>query len=198
MNWYCRQCFVYLPMEKPIGHNYFITETGDVISRKPGRKEKLLKAHKCTKGYLQISIWKDGKGTSTCIHRLVAINFLPPAPIGFEQVNHKDGNKLNNHVDNLEWVSNRENGSHKFIGKGLTSKYTNISWETFTGKWKASITFKGKIHNLGRYKTEEQALEVLNKFKVENNIVNRYSEKAKQEAEEMSETIIETYEREKV
>lgn len=61
------------------------------------------------KGYLQIRIEKR----TVKIHRLVALNFLPN-PFGLSEVNHKDGNKLNNKIENLEWVSSGDNQRHSY------------------------------------------------------------------------------------
>ena len=68
---------------------------------------KLLKAGKSKAGYLTVSL----RGSTKTIHRLVAETFIPN-PLNLPCVNHKDGNKLNNHVSNLEWVSYGENNSH--------------------------------------------------------------------------------------
>lgn len=61
--------------------------------------------------YLSVSLSKKGRYISHNIHRLVAESFLEK-PKGALEVNHKDGNKWNNHVENLEWVSQRENLVH--------------------------------------------------------------------------------------
>lgn len=59
------------------------------------------------KGYLRVNL----NNRIWFVHRVVAETFLPRIE-GKDQVNHKDGNKLNNSVDNLEWVSNQENRDH--------------------------------------------------------------------------------------
>lgn len=69
-------------------------------------------------GYIRIYIYKK----TFTLHRLVALTFLVN-PENKEQVNHKDGNKLNNSVQNLEWCSNKENQIHKFQN-GLGNNYT--------------------------------------------------------------------------
>ena len=61
--------------------------------------------------YLFVYLYKDGKGQNFRVHRLVAQLFVPN-PSNKPQVNHIDGNKLNNHVSNLEWVTNSENMRH--------------------------------------------------------------------------------------
>ena len=57
--------------------------------------------------YLSVEI----KGKMYSVHRIVALAFLPN-PMAKEQVNHKDGNKQNNHLSNLEWSTNSENQRH--------------------------------------------------------------------------------------
>lgn len=65
-----------------------------------------------SKGYLRIAIYyNDGTKVVESVHRLVAKLFIPN-PENKPQVNHIDGNKLNNHFSNLEWVTNKENQFH--------------------------------------------------------------------------------------
>ena len=61
--------------------------------------------------YLTVSLSKNCIKRSFAIHRLVAEHFLEK-PTGATEVNHKDGNKHNNHLDNLEWVTQKENFAH--------------------------------------------------------------------------------------
>jgi hypothetical protein len=63
------------------------------------------------KGYVQVVLYSNGTGRRFLIHRLVAIHFIPN-PNQCPQVNHKDGNKINNVVSNLEWCTASENNSH--------------------------------------------------------------------------------------
>jgi len=91
---------------------YSIDEYGNVYSkRRPRTKGGKLKQHINWKGYAMTSISKNGKAFNTGTHRLVAAAFIPN-PDNLPQVNHKDGNKLNNHVDNLEWCTSQQNHIH--------------------------------------------------------------------------------------
>ena len=72
---------------------------------------KKVKPEKTSKGYLRVPLYKDGKRKWHKVHRLVANAFIPN-PDNKPQVNHKDGNKLNNSITNLEWVTDEENKEH--------------------------------------------------------------------------------------
>lgn len=88
-----------------------------VIHKNRGHKQfkrgKLLKSVKTKKGYLSVDLVKQGLRKSVVVHRLVALTFIDNKHKK-PQVNHKDGNKLNNHLSNLEWVTNKENIQHAF------------------------------------------------------------------------------------
>ena len=73
-------------------------------------KEKILRHRKCRNGYLLVDLCRDGKRKTLLIHRLVAIAFLTN-PEGLPEVNHKDEVKINNCVNNLEWVSKSYNNN---------------------------------------------------------------------------------------
>lgn len=63
------------------------------------------------KGYYQVALTKDGKVKKYRVHRLVAIAFLEN-PFNYTDVNHKDENKINNNVDNLEWCTRKYNNNY--------------------------------------------------------------------------------------
>lgn len=86
---------------------YEISNYGNVRSLKYG-KIKYLKPAKNNKGYYQVQLWKNGILKNFKIHRLVANAFIEN-PNNYPQINHKDENKTNNKVENLEWCDNRYN-----------------------------------------------------------------------------------------
>lgn len=93
-----------------------VSDDGRVRSLLTGTP-RVLKTQKDSKGYHRLRITINRKKMSFKIHREVAKAFIPN-PDNLPQVNHKDGNKDNNCISNLEWVSNRENAHHA-IANGL-------------------------------------------------------------------------------
>lgn len=89
--------------------DYSITQTGEVINTRTG-KAKALDFNKKV-GYFQVDLYKNNKRTKHYIHRLVAQAYIPN-PLGLPEVNHKDSDRTNNHVSNLEWVSSSGNSIH--------------------------------------------------------------------------------------
>jgi hypothetical protein len=87
---------------------FSISNYGNIKNNKTGR---ILKTVVNKKGYRDISLYFCDKKHRFRIHRLVAEYFIPKIE-GKEQVNHIDGNKLNNRYDNLEWCTNYENVHH--------------------------------------------------------------------------------------
>ena len=100
--------------------NYYVSNYGNVKTSNYNHtnKEKILKPIKYNNGYLYVNI----NGKIRAIHRLVAETFILN-PYSKPQVNHKDGNKLNNKLDNLEWVTARENTIHA-LKNGLINTRT--------------------------------------------------------------------------
>lgn len=87
-------------------------------------KERILKASKDSKGYLQVKLFKDEKPKTYKVHRLVASAFLPN-PDNLPQVNHKDENPSNNRVDNLEWCSAKYNSNYGTRNERVAKSLTN-------------------------------------------------------------------------
>lgn len=94
-----------------ISTSYYITEDGKCYNSNTG---KYLRGQVNSKnGYFSYNLTlPDGRKKRCYAHRLVALAFIPQTDADKNQVNHIDGNKLNNYIDNLEWVSPRENQEH--------------------------------------------------------------------------------------
>ena len=100
--------------------NYEVSTNGQVRNR---TTKKILKGRLSKNGYLQVSIKIDAtqKFCNRYIHRLVALHFIQN-PNNKREVNHIDGNKENNTLSNLEWVTSSENQKHRhLIGNKKTS-----------------------------------------------------------------------------
>lgn len=92
---------------------------------------RILKTQIDKRGYERVRISINGSKTTLKVHRTVAIAFIKN-PTNLSQVNHKDGNKTNNHVDNLEWMNNSENQLHA-ISTGLKEVFFSTKAIAFTG-----------------------------------------------------------------
>lgn len=119
-------------------------------------KELFLKPSVDGGGYYQVILNKKSKRKTIKVHKLVSMAFLNHKPCGYKLVvNHIDFNKLNNRLDNLEIVTQRENANLKHIKS--TSKYVGVCWNKFRNKWVSYIKINGKLKYLGLFKCELQA-----------------------------------------
>lgn len=121
---------------KSIGEtNYCAAKDGRIYNKKTG---KFLKGSKDKDGYLRFRL----NGTNVSIHRMVLETFSPIVEMHKMQVNHIDGNKQNNELSNLEWVTRMENMEH-MKSAGLSKKCSH----------KGSLNPRARI-------TEEEVLEM--------------------------------------
>ena len=113
---------------------YLVCDNGNIISfkRKGYIKEKYehnLKPLKNSKGYLQVGLSNDNSNTRIfLVHRLIAFCFIPN-PKKLSVINHKDENKTNNDVNNLEWCTNEYN-----------LKYSNVTYRKCEQNYNSKIT----------------------------------------------------------
>ena len=100
---------------------YQVSNYGSVksLGNSKTRKEKVLKPFNTTKGYLQVELSKQGKRKNYYIHRLVAQAFLQN-PNNLPEINHKDEDKTNNHVTNLEWCDRKYNINYGTLKEKLS------------------------------------------------------------------------------
>jgi hypothetical protein len=121
-------------------------------------KERIRKLDLSKHGYYQVKLSNGLIRKTYPIHKLVAIAFLSHKPCGYKEiVDHIDNNPLNNTVNNLQLITQRENVS-KNPRKGF-SKYLGVSFHNQTGKWQSFIYIKPKNINLGLFNTEIEAHE---------------------------------------
>ena len=92
--------------------DYFVTEDGKVYSNKSGELRELKQYIDSQGKYKNVFLMDmNGQRKVKTVHRLVAETFIPNSD-NLPQVNHIDENKLNNHADNLEWVTAQQNARH--------------------------------------------------------------------------------------
>ena len=105
---------------------YKVSNYGNVISLnyKNQHRSHLLSQSKSSTGYLHVQLYKSKIASTKNVHVLVASEFIQK-PNQCDEVNHKDGDKTNNHINNLEWVSKSENQKHS-IKIGLRTPSPNI------------------------------------------------------------------------
>lgn len=100
------------PVKIPGYEHYHVSEEGVVVNT---LTNKVLKTDLNSSGYKRVTL-SNGKICRMTVHRIVALTYISDNTAGLV-VNHKDGNKLNNHYSNLEWVSHSENRKHAFRNK---------------------------------------------------------------------------------
>lgn len=129
-------------------------------------KERQLKPHPHHSGYFRVGLTKEKKQLNYAVHQLVCMSFLNHIPNGFNVVvDHINGIKTDNRVDNLRLVSNRENTSfnNRKNFNNLTSKYIGVYFSKNSNKWISQIQFNNKLYNIGSFNNE---IEASNQYKI--------------------------------
>ena len=134
---------------------YFIKMNGDIWSDKTN---KFLTPTKHHNGYMYVNLYNNGKMQHVAIHRLVAINFIKN-PYNKPQVNHINGIKTDNRVENLEWVTNSENRRHA-IKAGL------IQYPQCCGHHNSTHTIEEHRQIMKLYNDGYTPINILRKLKI--------------------------------
>lgn len=132
-------------MKKVEGYDYAVSQSGKLYNL----SESEIQGSKDRKGYIHVSLSKDGVRKTFLLHRLVASAYIEN-PNNYPQVNHIDGNKSNNSVDNLEWATASSNVIHAY-NTGLSdysgerngrAKYSDIFISTIRKDFEEGLTRK--------------------------------------------------------
>lgn len=112
------------PRWKPVkGYEslYLVSETGELFSL---YKKMKMKQTINDRGYKSVSLCKNGVRKVREVHRIVAETFIKNTICGYSEVNHIDGNKINNSISNLEWVTKGDNLKHTYrvLGRKTVGK----------------------------------------------------------------------------
>ena len=166
--------------------NYTINRNGVVKNIVTG---KVKKPSKGANGYLYVDLYNQGASKKFYIHRLLGEHFIPN-PHNKRTINHKDGNKLNNSLDNLEWATDAENLKHALItglrkpkSKKLSDELLRKAFDEFMSstksisesakKYKCSLTqlsihFKEIAENSGVYNEYQNHLAYQKRLRAKN------------------------------
>lgn len=173
---FIEQCATNGEVWKPVidyENYYMISNMGNVLSighlnsygQYYRRKYPILLRPNKPRNYYAVVLCKNKEHHLCLIHRLVAQAFIQN-PQNLPQVNHKDGNKENNHVTNLEWVTAKENVLHSFNVLGRKPNKPNIGrYGSKNFNSKCVVVYNSKMQLIGEYGSAIEAAHATNKNK---------------------------------
>lgn len=137
--------------------HYFYVLDGVLYNRvkrrraKPGQEAGNLS----TDGYRVVSFRKR---KSLKVHRIIWCLHHGRWPLPGMEIDHRDGNRANNLIENLREVPGRGNCQNAALRSDSTSGYPGVNWAAYTNRWRVRIGHKGKTHNIGYYHSKEEAV----------------------------------------
>ena len=133
--------------------NYMVSSHGRVMNI---RTFRMLRPQMNTPGYLFIVLYSDGDVSNKRIHRLVAEEFILNLT-NLPCVDHKDRNKLNNHISNLRRCTKKENSQNMSKRKNTSSVYKGVGFYKPLNKWRSQIHHNDRLIHLGYFSDEVEA-----------------------------------------
>lgn len=134
--------------------DYEISNLRNVRNVKTGR---ILKQSTDKRGYNKIGLWKNTKQTTLYLHRLLADAFILN-PNNKPLIDHINGNKTDNSIENLRWCTVSENMHNRTINGNNTSGCKGVCFSKRTKKWLAQIKLNNKTISIGYYDKLEDAV----------------------------------------
>jgi len=157
--------------------NYAASSNGSIKNIKTNR---ILKQELTKDGYLKVTLYKNGKGYTKKTHRFIALTFIANI-FDKPQINHIDGKKINNHTENLEWVTAKENMAHAIKNGLYTSESAKKAYQTKIKKYGTDYLSELGKKNFAKSDKKQIQKTILRKYGIEYIKINakKASEKAK-------------------
>ena len=133
--------------------NYLIYPDGRVYNQK---YKRYLLACPNGAGYIRVTLSKDGNRKEHTIHRLVALHYIPN-PDNKPEVDHWNGKRNDNRVENLRWVTSSENNQNRGVSKNNKIGIKNIFYDKTNDKYRYHKKIRGENH-IKNFKTLKEAL----------------------------------------
>lgn len=138
--------------------HYFVGTDLNIYSEKRGKIKKM-KQNISGKRYYMLSLFKEGKKYYKIVHRLIAETFIPN-PHNLPEVDHINGHKTDNRLENLRWVSASDNQRNRNIDKDNKTEHQGVCFDTKRKQWRATWRdkqgkSKGKSFSINKYGDNE-------------------------------------------
>lgn len=147
---------------KSIGKGFFVSN------------EHVLKLKIERNGYVRVMLQRDAIRITYLVHRLVAEAFIPN-PENHPEVNHFNKIRGDNVKSNLEWVTTCENRTHSKKTNAKLSPFVGVYFDNRNKSWDSKISVAGKIHFLGSFKNQKDAIDARKNAMVKYGILNKYA-----------------------
>ena len=156
---------VYVPVPGYGEWQLYATREGNLYRRRSYKNgtEKYVKiGSKSCDGYIHICIQNNCARLQAYAHVIIARTFINN-PEDKPCVDHINGDRTDNRIENLRWATISENAQNKKKLEGTTSRYYGVCWDKNNNRWKVSIRINRKKKHVGQFKDEEQAARAYDK-----------------------------------
>ena len=152
--------------------NYSISSLGAIRN---DTTKKIMKLTTMKIGYLQINLYKDEIRKLFYHHQLMGLHFIPN-PENYSQIDHINGIKNDNRLENLRWVLRSQNERNKKKKINCSSQYLGVCWDKRADKWLASVKINRKNKHIGLFATELEAFSAWKAFVIEKGLQEFYNQ----------------------